>query len=189
MASAAHSAVHESVVVASFESRHAAELMLASLGREFRKKARRGDVAAFVISRNKDDSLKVTQSRVVTAGGVVSALLTVLLALIVGFLGVMSMLKAVVRGGHAARTRKGRVASDDEAAHAILAGAGPDAAILLVRCKNDETRTDVATQAAPRATRSWEGTRPEFLADLDPGNKHDWIRDLLSDPAHPHKPS
>lgn len=184
MAPAAHSAVHDSVVLASFENRHAAERMLASLGRNFRKKARRGDVAAFVVSRNKDDSLKLTQSRVVTAGGVISALLTVLLALVVGFLGMLSMLKAAVRGGHAARTRKGRVGSDDEAAHAILAGAGPNAAILLVRCTNDETRTEVATRAAACATRSWEGSRPEFLADLDPGNKHDWIRDLLSEPVH-----
>ncbi|MEV5104240.1 hypothetical protein ACFQ7G_29965 [Streptomyces massasporeus] len=189
MASAAHSAVHESVVVAGFENRHAAERMLASLGREFRRKARRGDVAAFVISRNKDESLKLTQSRVVTAGGVVSALLSALLALIVGFLGTMSMLKAGLRGGHAVRTHKGRVGADDEAAHAILAGAGPKAAILLVRCKNDEIRADVATRAAARAVRSWDGTRPEFLADLDPGSKHDWIRDLLGDPARPHESS
>ena len=58
----------ESIVLASFESRHAAEHMVASLGRGFRKKARKGQVKAFVVSANKDGSLKLTQARVITAG-------------------------------------------------------------------------------------------------------------------------
>jgi hypothetical protein len=62
----------ESVVLASFANRRAAEHMLASLGREFRKKARMGLVAAFVVSTNPDGSLKLTQSRVITAGSVAS---------------------------------------------------------------------------------------------------------------------
>ena len=44
----------ESIVLASFENRHAAEHMLASLGRGFRKKARKGQVSAFVVSANKE---------------------------------------------------------------------------------------------------------------------------------------
>ena len=38
------------VVLATFANRHAAERMLASLGRDFRRKARKGEVAAFLIS-------------------------------------------------------------------------------------------------------------------------------------------
>ena len=60
----------ESIVLASFENRHAAEHMLASLGRGFRKKARKGQVSAFVVSANKDGSLKLTQARVLTRSGV-----------------------------------------------------------------------------------------------------------------------
>ena len=39
----------DSVVLASFESYQAAEHMVASLGGEFRKKARKGDVSAVVV--------------------------------------------------------------------------------------------------------------------------------------------
>jgi uncharacterized membrane protein len=67
---AAGSSAEESVVLAVFENRHAAERMLRSLGREFRRKARGVDAAALVISGNADGSLKVTQSRVLTASGV-----------------------------------------------------------------------------------------------------------------------
>ena len=56
----------ESVILASFENRRAAEHMLASLRRGFRKKHRKGHATALVISGNKDGSLKVTQSRVLT---------------------------------------------------------------------------------------------------------------------------
>ena len=66
MTSKADPAAQASVIVASFENRHAAEHCLASLGRGFRKQARKGHVTAFVISANKDGSLKLTQSRVVT---------------------------------------------------------------------------------------------------------------------------
>jgi hypothetical protein len=61
----------DSVILASFENRHAAERMMASLGRGFRKKHRKGHATALVISGNKDGSLEVTQSRVLTAGGFV----------------------------------------------------------------------------------------------------------------------
>ena len=47
-----------SVILASFENRHAAEHMLASLRRGFRKKHRKGHATALVISGNKDGSLK-----------------------------------------------------------------------------------------------------------------------------------
>jgi len=52
-----------SVVLASFQSRHAAEHMLSSLGRAFRKEARKGQVTAFVVSANKDGSLNLTDRK------------------------------------------------------------------------------------------------------------------------------
>jgi hypothetical protein len=47
----------QSVVVASFPSRRAAEHMLASLGRDFRRTARKGHATAFVVSENSDRSM------------------------------------------------------------------------------------------------------------------------------------
>ncbi len=43
--------------------------MLTSLGRGFRKKARKGGTTAVVVRGNPDGSLKVTESRVLSAGG------------------------------------------------------------------------------------------------------------------------
>jgi hypothetical protein len=65
----------ESIVLASFKNRHAAERMLASLGRNFRREARKGKSDVFVISANADGSLKPTESRAVEASGVVSFLI------------------------------------------------------------------------------------------------------------------
>ena len=58
----------ESVVIASFDSYRHAEHMLASLGRGFRKKARKAGTTAVVVRGNPDGSLKVTESRVLSAG-------------------------------------------------------------------------------------------------------------------------
>ena len=74
-------AVQASVILASFENRHVAEHMLASLGRDFWKQARKGRVSAMVLSANKDGSLKSTQSRVLTAAGLTSALLGIVAAI------------------------------------------------------------------------------------------------------------
>jgi hypothetical protein len=83
----------ESILLASVENRRAAEHMLATLGRGFLKKARKGQVTTFVVSANKDGSLKLTQARVLTAGGIGSALMRVFLAWTVGFMGLYSTLK------------------------------------------------------------------------------------------------
>jgi hypothetical protein len=64
-------AAQDFVIFASCENRHAAEHMLASLGRGFRKNHRKGHATALVIHRNKDGSLTLTQSRVPSAGGFV----------------------------------------------------------------------------------------------------------------------
>jgi hypothetical protein len=171
-----------SVVLASFENRRGAEHMLASLGRGFRRKARHGGASAFVVSLNKDGSLKVTQSRVLEAGGLVSALIRVSLAWTVGFMGLWSSLRGAEGVRDAAHQRQGRVGSDDQSAHAILARAGPHAAIALVCC-DAETQRAVAAHAADRGSESWEGSRTEFLAALDPGAKHDWVRAALGEPT------
>jgi imidazolonepropionase-like amidohydrolase len=73
MTSEANSAAkpgQESVVLASFDSYRHAEHMLASLGRGFRKKARKGGgTTAVVVRGNPDGSLKLTESRVLSGSG------------------------------------------------------------------------------------------------------------------------
>jgi hypothetical protein len=167
----------ESVVLASFENRRAAEHMLASLGRGFRKKASKGSATALVVTANKDGSLKLTQSRVLTGSGFASALLRLSVSWTVGFMGMVSTLKGAKGGRQAVHEREAHVGSEEQAAHAILAKAGPNAALALVCCKDSETRHAVAAQAADRASYSWDGSRTEFLADLDPGPEHDWVRE------------
>lgn len=173
----------ESVVLASFANRHEAERTLASLKRGFRKKARKGEVAAFVVTGNTDGSLKLAQSRVVTAGNAGVTLIRVSASMTLGLIGIVSMLKGVKSGGHTVHQHQAHVGSDEEAAHAILAQAGPDAAIALICCKDEETRQTVAAQVAERARYYWDGSRTEFLASLDPGSKHDWVRTALGEPS------
>jgi hypothetical protein len=51
----------ESVVIASFDSYRHAEHMLASLGRGFRKKSRKGGTTAVVVRGNPDGSLRASR--------------------------------------------------------------------------------------------------------------------------------
>lgn len=111
----------ESVVLASFDNRHRAEHMLASLGRGFRRQARKGRTTAAVVSGNPDGSLRLTQSRVLTANGFASALLRISLSWMVGFMGLFSTLKGARVGAHAAEVREGHVGSTEHQAHRILA--------------------------------------------------------------------
>ena len=173
----------ESVVIASFDSYRHAEHMLASLGRGFRTKARKGGVTAVVVRGNPDGSLKVTESRVLSASDLVSTLIRVSLSWTVGFMGLWSTLKGAKSGVHAAHVREGHAGSDEHQAHKILAEAGPHAALALVRCKDQETRQMVAAAAADSARRSWDGSFTEFLAALDPGSTHDWVRAALGEPS------
>jgi hypothetical protein len=166
----------ESVVLASFDSYRRAEHMLASLGRGFRRKARKGGTTAVVARGNPDGSLKVTESQVLTASDFAATLIRLSLSWTVGFLGLIPTLKGAKSQAHAAHVRKGHVGSDDHQAHKILAEAGPHAAIALVRCEDGETRQMVAAAAADSARDSWDGSLTEFLADLDPGSAHDWVR-------------
>jgi hypothetical protein len=180
---AAGSSAEESVVLAAFENRHAAERMLRSLGREFRRRARSGDAAALVISGNADGSLKLTQSRVLTASGVGAAVIGVSVATMAGLLGMLSALKGAKTMTQAAHTRASHVVgSDAQRAQAILAQVGPRAAVALLRCKDPEIREAAVGRAADRASSSWHGSLTEFLAALDPGDKHDWVRAALDEP-------
>jgi hypothetical protein len=172
----------EWVVIASFANRRAAEHMLASLGHQFRRNARKGHAEAFVVTGNADGSLKLTESRVLEASGFGATIIRVSLSWTVGFMGLVSTLKGAKAIAHEAHKRGSHVGSDEERAHEILAQAGPDAAILLVRCKDGETRQAVAAGAADHASDSWDGQMSDFLASLDPGSKHDWVRAALDEP-------
>jgi hypothetical protein len=183
MAPDVDAAAQESVVLASFENRHAAEHMLMSLGRGFRKKARKGGASAFVVSGNKDGTLKLTESRVLEAGDLTGALMHISVSWMVGFWGTLSALKEIKTGAHAAHKRESHVGSDEQRAHEIIAEVGPKAAIALVRCKDPEMGQAVADRAADRGRYRWHGSLPKFLADLDPGPKHDWVREALGEPS------
>jgi hypothetical protein len=172
---------HDCVILASFENRRAAEHMLMSLRRGFRKEARKGHATALVISANKDSSLEITQSRVLTAGGFLYTLLRVALSVTIGFTGIFSTLKGAKGGVKEVRARGSHVGSDEQAAHTILARVGPNAALVVVCCDDQEMRQTVVARASDRANENWNGPRAQFLADLDPGSRHDWLRDALGE--------
>jgi len=174
---------HDWVILASFQNRHAAERMLASLRRGFRKQARKGKTTALVISANQDGSLKLTQSRVLSAGNFLYTLTRISLSLTIGFTGIISTLKGARGGAHEVRERGSHVGSEEMAAHEILARVGPNAALALVCCGDQQTRQAVVLQAADRATDSWDGSSAQFLADLDPGTEHDWLRAAIGEPS------
>jgi hypothetical protein len=172
----------ESVVLASFDSYRHAEHLLASLGRGFRTKARKGGATALVVRGNSDGSLKVTESRVLSASDLVSTVLRLSLSWTIGFMGLFSTLRGAKEQARAAHAHKGHTGSGEHRAHEILAEAGPDASIVLVRCKDDQTRQMVAEAAADSAEESWNGSLEEFLAALDPTSIHDWVRAALGEP-------
>jgi hypothetical protein len=173
----------EFVVLASFENRHAAEHMLLSLGRGFRKKAHRGRATAFVVSGNKDGSLKLTESRVVEANELTALLLHLSVSWMIGFLGLLSSLKGAKATVHAAHKKESHVGSDEQRAHEIIAEAGPTGAIALVRCKDAEMGQAIAARAGERGRHCWHGSLAKFLSGLDPGSKDDWVRSALDQPS------
>lgn len=177
----------ESVVLASFDSYRHAEHMLASLGHEFRATARKGGATAVVVRGNRDGSLKVTESRVLSASDFLAVLARLSLAWAIGFMGLFSMLKGARGGAHAAQARKRHAGSIEDRAHEILATAGPHAALALVRCQDTQTRQAVAAAAADKATESWDGSLTEFLAALDPGTADDWVRKAVGERSGTHQ--
>jgi hypothetical protein len=173
----------ESVVLASFASRRGAEHMVASLGRKFREQHRKGHATALVLNGNEDGSLKLTQSRVLSASGVVYTGMRISLSVAMGFMGMLSSLRGAKGGISEVRERGSHVGADEQKAHAILARVGPHAALVLATCDDDETRKAAAAKAADQRSESWDFSRTEFLADLDPGPKHDWVRTALGVPS------
>jgi hypothetical protein len=173
-----------SVVLATFESSHAAERMLASLGRDFRHKAHKGNAAAFVITRRKDGSFKLVQSRVLTASGLASAGIRFMGAILAGLMGSMSAIrgaKAVTQGAH---QRQSHVREADQRLAEILDQVGTHSAAALIRCMDEQTGQTVAAQAADRGSHSWHLSQAEFLAALDrQGDNYDWIRPAVAEPA------
>ena len=91
-----------SVIMADFENTHAAERTVASLGHGFRHKARKRDVNAFVVSRNRDGSFKLVQSRVLTAGGLGAAAIGFTTAVIAGLLGLGAAFRGAKTVTHSA---------------------------------------------------------------------------------------
>ena len=103
-----------------------------------------------------------------SAGDFVAVLIRVSLAWLFGFMGLLSMLKGAKGGVHAAGVRKGHVGSDAQRAHEILAAAGPHAAVVLVRCKDQQTRQTVAAAAADSAQKAGMARLRSFSLPLTP---------------------
>jgi len=78
--------------------------------------------------------------------------------------------------------RQGHVGSDEHQAHQVLDDIGPRSAIVLVQSNDSETRQVVVAAAEAKALRFWDGPLTEFLAALDPGPPHDWVRTALGEP-------
>ena len=158
--------------------RHAAERALALLRRRFRIGARKGHAKALVISGNKDGSLKLTQSRVLSASGVVYTLIRIPLVVMIGFTGIVSTLRAP-------RGRRTRSASVSQALAEMSTPpmpprqGGPERCPLLVTCDDQKMGQAIVERLAYCASESWHGSRAKFLADLDPDSQHDWVRSAL----------
>ena len=169
------------VALAGFDSRRHAEYALARLGGGFRSQARSGRVLAVVVSENADGSLMVTQSRAVTASGLIGTLLRLSMVWIIGLLGLFSAAQGVKGGARAVGLHQGRGGSDELRAHELLGETGTNSALVVVRGQESDTRTAVVTALAAKASRYWDGSLSEFLAALDPGPAHDWIRTALGE--------
>jgi hypothetical protein len=103
--------------------------------------------------------------------------------MMVGLIGIFSMLKGANVERRALGERAAHVGLDEHTAHAILAQAGSNTAIAMVCCDDPETGQTVASHASDRAIASWDDSRLEFLAGLDPGSTHDWVRTALGEPS------
>ena len=121
----------------------------------------------------------MTESRVLQTGDSTAVVIRLSASRAVGFMGIYSTLKGAGGGVRAARKRHGHVGSDDERAHELLADVGPNAALVLIRCKDDEMRQPVAARARERGAYEWDGPLADFLSALDPGSQHDWVRAAL----------
>jgi hypothetical protein len=138
-----------------------------------------GLVAAFVASTNPDGSLKLTQSRVITAGSVASTLIHVSLSLTVGLMGMRATLKGAKSGRQAVHRREAHVGSDEQAVHAILAQAESRRKIRSTsrrfqtsnRWRTTSTGSGIVDSSniiSPVSRNRWE---PRDMFDLAPGRQ------------------
>ncbi len=173
----------ETVVLARFETSRAAERMVASLGRGFRRQARSSKAAAFVVTRKKDGSFNLVQSRVVTASGVVGAVMGITAAMFAGLMGLGSALRGAKAVGHGARERQSGVGHGNEQLGAVFDQLGPHAAYVLFVCTDEHTAQSVVERAGERASHTSQHSQAEVLALLDQlGSDYDWIRPAVTEP-------
>jgi len=171
-----------SVIMAAFENRHAAERMVASLGHDLRHQARKGDVNAFVVSRHRDGSFKLVQSRVLTAGGLGAAAIGFMTATMAGLLGAGAVFRGAKTVTLSAHQRQSHVRQADQRLAEILDGVGQHSAVLLVLCQDEQTGQTVAARASERGAQSWHMSQAEFLGALDRlGDNYDWVRPVVAE--------
>lgn len=179
-----------SVIIATFENNHSAERTVASLGHAFGHQARKGDVAAYVVTRHSDGSFKLVQSRVLTAGGIGAAVAGFLIATKAGLLGLGAAFRGAKTVTKSAQQRQTHVPQTDQRLTEVLDEIGPRSAVLLVVCTDEQTEQLVAATAAERGSQSWHMSRAEFLAALDRmGDNYDWIRPVVAQPAAKDSPA
>ena len=172
-----------SVILASFKSSHAAEHMVASLSHDFRHKARSGKASAFVVTRHRDGSYKLVQSRVLTASGIVATAMRIAAAMLAGFVGSVSALRGAMGFTHAARGRHSHVRQDDQRLAELLDSLGPHAALVVIVCTDDVTSQAVVAQGTKRGLDCGCYPRDDFLAFLDrQGDNYDWARPAIVEP-------
>jgi hypothetical protein len=164
------------VVLASFDSSHLAERSVASTGKHFRAMSRKGGADALVVTANPDGSLKVRQSRALRARNFTNLFVRLSLSITIGFIGILSGLKGVKQSRGTLHDHQRHVGKDEHEVHAILASAGSGSALALVRCNDNELLNTVASATTTGAIYSWQGSQSEFLAALEPGSEHDWVR-------------
>jgi hypothetical protein len=172
----------ENVVLASFPTRRAAEHMVATLGHDFRHTALKRHATALVVSANRDGSLRLKKSRMLRASGFTSTLIHLSLSWTVGFLGIISSFKGIRRDLRAHHVHEGHVGSEEHRAHEILAEAGPQAVVVLIRCTDEEIWPHVTKQAGEHSSHNWQGSREKFLAAVAPSSDYDWVRAALNAP-------
>jgi uncharacterized membrane protein len=183
-ASAGPESSSESIVIATFQNSYAAERMVASLGHDFRRQARKGNGAAFVVTRHHDGSFKLVQSRVLTASGLASAAIGFTAAILAGLMGSMSAIRGAKSVTHGAHQRQSHVRQEDQRLTEILDQVGRHSAAVLIHCMDEPAGQTAAAKAADRGTQSWHISRAEFLAALDRlGDNYDWIRPAVAERA------
>jgi hypothetical protein len=164
------------IVLALLPTSGAAERSVVYLGRAFRRKVRRGQAGAFIVTRNGHGTFQLAQSRFVTASGVLAAMMNTAVSVMLGFYGLTS----AFRGAHNAGVGAGA-----ERVRELLDQAGEHGAGLVIRCPDDTTARKVEDDVARYATDHWRGSRSVFIDALaHRGGEYDWLRPAAGEPSH-----